>query len=97
MDNITIIQSGCDTGLADKSIDLVYLHNTLPIVKEKRKVLDEITRVIKTGGKLSYMSRIGSKIYGKNTINNSQLKEILSLHFSLKTEVNRHMVFERIS
>ncbi|PIE48244.1 MAG: SAM-dependent methyltransferase [Gammaproteobacteria bacterium] len=60
LDNVKIIKSSCDTGLEDKSIDLVYLHNTLPMIKEKQKVLKEITRVIKTGGKLSYTSRLGS-------------------------------------
>ncbi len=97
LNNVTIIHSGCDTGLKDKSIDLVFLHNTLPIIKEKQKVLKEITRVIKTRGKLSYMSRTGSRIYGKNTISNTKLKEILSADFILKKEKKGHLIFERIS
>ncbi len=97
LDNVEIIQSDCNTGLEDKSIDLVYLHNTLPIIKEKQKVLHEITRVTKTGGKLSYMSRFGARIYGKDTINNSRLKELLHSDFTLKTERKGHLVFERIS
>ncbi|PIE64530.1 MAG: hypothetical protein CSA26_07980 [Desulfobacterales bacterium] len=96
-DNIELIQSGCDTGLADKSIDLVFLHNTLPMIKEKQKVLDEITRVIKTGGTLSYVSRFGSRIYGKDTISNSRLKELLRSDFTLRTEKKGHLLFERIS
>ncbi len=95
--NVELIQSGCDTGLKDKSIDLVYLHNTLPIIKEKQKVLDEITRVVKTGGRLSYMSRFGSRIYGENTISDSRLKEILRSDFTLKKEKKGHLIFERIS
>ncbi len=97
LNNIKLIQSSCNTGLNNKSIDLVYLHNTLPIVKEKQKVLDEITRVLKTGGRLSYMSRAGSRIYGKDTISDSKLKEILSSDFILKSEKNGHLIFERIS
>ncbi|PIE35800.1 hypothetical protein CSA56_02655 [candidate division KSB3 bacterium] len=97
LDNVEIIQSGCDTGLEDKSIDLVYLHNTLPMIKEKQKVLDEITRVIKTGGRLSYMSRFGSRIYGEDTISDSRLKELLRVDFTLKIERNGHVIFERIS
>ncbi len=97
LDNVEIIHSGCDTGLQDKSIDLVYLHNTLPIIKEKQKVLNEITRVIKTGGRLSYMSRLGSKIYGKNSMSNSKLKEVLSSNFTLIMENKGHLVFQRIS
>ncbi len=97
LDNVEIIQSGCDTGLEDKSVDLVYLHNTLPIIKEKHKVLDEITRVIKTGGRLSYMSRFGSRLYGKDTICDAKLKEILGSDFTLKIESKGHLIFERFS
>ncbi|PIE70043.1 MAG: hypothetical protein CSA22_09915 [Deltaproteobacteria bacterium] len=97
LDTVTIIQSSCDTGLEDKSIDLVYLHNTLPMIKEKQKVLKEITRVIKTGGRLSYMSRFGSRIYGKGTISDSRLKEMLRPDFTLKNEKDGHFIFERIS
>ncbi len=95
--NVEIIHSGCDTGLQDKSIDLVYLHNTLPLIKEKQKVLNEITRVIKTGGRLSYISRAGSRIYGKNTISDDQLKELLYADFTLKKEKKGHLIFQRIS
>ncbi len=97
LDNVKIITSSCDTGLEDKSIDLVYLHNTLPLVKEKQKVLKEITRVIKTGGKLSYMSRLGSRVYGEDTISDSRLKEILKPDFTLEKEKDGHLIFERIS
>ncbi len=97
LSHVEIIRSNCDTGLKDKSIDLVYLHNTLPLVKEKQKVLQELTRVLKTGGRLSYMSRIGSRIYGQALISDSQLKEILRSDFVLLTEKGGHLVFERIS
>ncbi len=95
--NVVFINSGCNTGLEDMSIDLVYLHNALPIIKEKERVLNEITRVIKIGGKLSYMSRAGSRLYGENTMSDSKLKEFLSSHFSLKAEKKGHLVFERIA
>ncbi len=97
LDNVEIIQSGCDTGLQEKSIDLVYLHNTLPLIKEKQRVLNEITRVIKTGGRLSYMSRVGSRIYGKDAISDSRLKKMLHFDFILKRERKGHFIFERIS
>ncbi len=97
LDNVRIIQSSCDTGLEDKSIDLVYLHNTLPMIKEKQKVLKEITRVTKTGGRLSYMSRLGSRVYGKDTISDLRLQEILEPDFTLKRERDGHYIFERIS
>ncbi len=97
LNNVEIIRSGCDTGLKDKSIDLVYLHNTLPIVKDKQKVLDEITRVLKTGGRLSYMSRIGSRVFGEDTLSNTRLQDMLSANFKLITEKKGHLIFERIT
>ncbi len=97
LNNVKIIESSCDTGLKNKSIDVVYLHNTLPMIKEKQKVLKEITRVIKTGGILSYMSRLGSRIYGEDMFSDSRLKEILTDDFNLKKERNGHLIFERIS
>ncbi|MEA2040355.1 MAG: class I SAM-dependent methyltransferase, partial [Thermodesulfobacteriota bacterium] len=51
--NIEAILSDCDTNLEGRKIDIVYLHNTLPLVKDKQRALDEITRVLKVGGKLS--------------------------------------------
>ncbi len=95
--NVELIHSGLETGLEDKSIDLVYLHNTLPMVRDKQKVLKEITRVIKTGGTLSYMSRRGSRTFGEDTLSDTQIKDILSSDFNLKTEQNGHMIFEKIS
>ncbi len=95
LSNVDIILSGCDTGLKDSSIDLVYLHNTLPMVKNKAKVISEITRVLKVGGRLSYMSGAGSKIYGKGNISNSKLKEMLSGDFKFLKEKNGHIVFEK--
>ncbi len=94
-DNIKVILSDCDTGLKNESIDLVLLHNTLPLIKEKQKVLNEITRILKIGGRLSYMSRIGSKIYGKDNITDTKLKEILKFNFKLITERKGHLIFER--
>ncbi len=93
--NIELICSGCETGLEAESIDLVYLHNTLPIVKEKGKVLKEITRVLKSGGVLSYMSRTGARIYGKGQISDSRLEEILKPDFLLKKANKGHLIFEK--
>ncbi len=96
LENVFPILSGGKTGLEDKSMDLVYLHNTLPLVTDKQQVLDEITRVLKPGGRLSYMSRKGSRIYGKDTISDAKLKEILRPCFTLKLEKQGHLIFERL-
>ncbi len=99
LENIETIHSGCHTHLQDKSIDLVLLHNTLPLIKEKQKVLDEIGRVLKKGGKLSYMSRAGSRVcsrlYGKDSISDSSVKKILKYDYNLIYDVDGHLIFER--
>lgn len=97
LENIETILSDCDTGLENESIDIVYLHNTLPYVKDKEKVLSEICRVLKVGGRLSFMSRAISRFHGKDTIDDEKLKEILlSRHkFKLGKEKNGHFIFEK--
>lgn len=95
--NIKTIHSGCNTGINDKSIDIVYLHNTLPLIKNKEQVIDEIYRVLKTGGKLSYMCRSISRVAGKNSINNKKLINLLETEnrFKLVKEKNGHLIFEK--
>ncbi len=46
--NIETILSDCDTGLGDNTIDIVFLHNTFPMVENKKYVLKEIHRILKT-------------------------------------------------
>lgn len=95
--NINTILSDCDTKLKDKSIDIVYLHNTLPYIKDKEDVLNEIRRVLKTGGRLSYMSRAISRLHRNNTINDKQLKKLLTLNndFKLIKEKEGHLIFKK--
>ncbi|MEA3328934.1 MAG: class I SAM-dependent methyltransferase [Candidatus Omnitrophota bacterium] len=96
--NIEVILSDCDTDLEDKKIDIVYLHNTLPLIKDKQRVLDEINRVLKVGGKLSYMSRAFSRIAGKDSMNGERLKNNLEADnkFKLVKEKNGHLIFEKL-
>lgn len=54
-DNYELVQGGLST-LADfeqESFDLVICHNVLEYVEEKEKILDELSRVLKSGGCLS--------------------------------------------
>jgi ubiquinone/menaquinone biosynthesis C-methylase UbiE len=51
--NIETITSGRDTGLADKSVDVVLLYDIFHFFKEPDAVLTEIHRVLKDGGTLS--------------------------------------------
>ncbi|MEA2038996.1 MAG: methyltransferase domain-containing protein, partial [Thermodesulfobacteriota bacterium] len=87
-----------DTNLEGRKIDIVYLHNTLPLVKDKQRALDEITRVLKVGGKLSYMSRTFSRVVGKGSMNGERLKNNLEADnkFKLVREKNGHLIFEKL-
>ncbi len=96
--NIETIISDCETGLDDNTIDVVYLHNTLPLIKNKENVLDEIHRILKPDGKLSYMSRSISRIKGDDSMNDKQLTQYLEAEnrFKLIKNKNNHLIFVKI-
>lgn len=52
-DNVDTIQSNCQTGLPDQSMDVVLLYDTLHELGEAEKVLMELHRVLKHDGILS--------------------------------------------
>ena len=51
--NIEPITSGRDTGLADKSVDVVLLYDIFHFFKDPDAILSELHRVLKDGGVLS--------------------------------------------
>lgn len=51
--NIETIYSDCDTGLGDSSIDVVLLFDTIHMLSEPEKILQEIHRILKPKGALS--------------------------------------------
>jgi ubiquinone/menaquinone biosynthesis C-methylase UbiE len=51
--NVETIQSGCRTGLPDKSVDVVLLFDVLHALSEPHTVLAEVRRVLKPDGILS--------------------------------------------
>jgi len=70
--NVETILSDCATGLPDKNIDVALLYDTLHELSEPDKVLEELHRVLKPNGILSFNdhhmkeeSEILSKITGK--------------------------------
>ena len=69
--NIETILSDCASGLADESIDIALLYDTLHALSEPDKVLAELHRVLKPNGILSFSdhhmreSEIMSKITDK--------------------------------
>ena len=52
--NVKTIQSGCDTGLPDQSIDIVLLYDAYHDLTNPDEVLKENHRVLKKGGLLSF-------------------------------------------
>jgi len=52
--NIRTILSDCETGLPDESVDLILLYDTYHELKEPRRVLAELHRVLKPEGFLSF-------------------------------------------
>jgi hypothetical protein len=72
------------------------LHNTLPLIKNKKQVLNEIHRVLKVGGRLSYMSRALSRASEENTMSDERLKEGLKNDYILVKEKSGHLIFEKL-
>ncbi len=97
LENIEVVLSDCDTGLESSSMDSVYLHNTLPLIKNKKDVLDEIHRVLKINGRLSYMSRPFSRIAGGNSMTDEELRGYLEADnkFRLIKSRGNHFIFEK--
>jgi ubiquinone/menaquinone biosynthesis C-methylase UbiE len=52
--NIQVIQSDCETGLADQSVDTVILFDTFHHLSNPADILSELHRVLKEDGVLSF-------------------------------------------
>jgi len=52
--NVEPIESGCQTGLSDNSIDVVLLYDTFHDLNSPNQVLKELRRILKPGGILSF-------------------------------------------
>lgn len=53
-DNISTIESDCDSGLPDNFVDIVILYDVFHDLIHPNKVLKEIHRILKTDGTLSF-------------------------------------------
>jgi ubiquinone/menaquinone biosynthesis C-methylase UbiE len=53
LSNVQAIQSDCQTGLPDESVDVVLLYDIFHMLSEPQDVLAELNRVLKPGGTLS--------------------------------------------
>ena len=52
--NVKAILSDCDTGLEAGSLDAVLLYDTFHDLSDSQRVLEELHRVLKPGGLLSF-------------------------------------------
>ena len=48
----TVLTSNLDSGLQDSSVDIVYIFNSYDMIRNKKKLHDEINRILKKDGKL---------------------------------------------
>jgi ubiquinone/menaquinone biosynthesis C-methylase UbiE len=95
--NITTRLTGCNTGLDNASIDVVLLHNVLPMTECPLDILREIARVLKPGGRLSYKSGGGARRAARNTMTDAEVGAYLEreLGFTVQTRKGGHVIFER--
>lgn len=61
--NIETIHSSSHTGLADESVDVVWLCDVLHEIKERRAVLKELHRVLKKDGMLALHDGMGEEAF----------------------------------
>ena len=52
--NVETICSDCKTGLPDNSVDVVLLYDTFHVLSDPNRVLEELRRVLKPNGILSF-------------------------------------------
>lgn len=73
LDNVEAIQSDCETGLPDDSVDVVLLYDTFHKLDEPDAVLGELHRVLKPGGTLSFADHHMNKDEANSAVTSSGL------------------------
>ena len=79
----TILTDKSETGLADNTIDVVFVFNAIDMIKDKQKMINEIERVLKPQGKLIIRNKLNFK---RNTNNYKRLFSNTSIEFSNQKE-----------
>ena len=77
LENVKTIQSNCNTGLSDQSIDVVLLYDTYHDLNQPDKVLLEIHRILKPEGILSFSDHHMREKEIKSKITNNYLFRFL--------------------
>jgi ubiquinone/menaquinone biosynthesis C-methylase UbiE len=86
--NLQAIHADCSTGLPSGSVDIVLLYDTLHDVENKKAVLQELRRVLKLQGTLSYKDHT---LWGE-----SLLSLFRSNGFSLSSETKTQLIFKKL-
>lgn len=88
--NITTILSDRDTKLPDESVDVVLLYDTIRSIKDKRALLKELHRVMKSNGILSIWA---THIKAEDVVEIAEKDGL----FSLRDQDGKLLTFERRS
>ena len=93
--NVKPILTGNGTGLLDESIDVVLLFNVIFMIEDKEKLIDELHRILKTGGVISVVNNgLGSKFKNKQVAEES-LTELFckNNNFVLSAKIRNNLNF----
>jgi ubiquinone/menaquinone biosynthesis C-methylase UbiE len=77
--NVETILSDCNTGLPDSSIDVVLLYDTFHDLDNQNSVLQELHRVLKSNGTLSFSDHHMKEADIKSAITNQALFRLLKI------------------
>ena len=93
--NVKIILTDNGTGLPNESVDVALLFNVIFSIKDKKKLIDELHRVLKKGGVISILNNgLGSK-FKKKQITEESLKELFCKNnsFVLSEKIKNNLNF----
>ena len=74
----TIVSSDLDTGLQDRCVDVVLLHDVLHVIDERTALFGEMNRILDPGGRVS--------IYPMHVDKDEVSRQMRSTGFSLQAE-----------
>jgi len=96
--NVKTILSGLNTGLLDKSVDIVLLYNVLPMIKNRSALIKELYRVLKPGGILSVKSGLVVNLYSREKIRREDLEKLMFDNgpFKLERRIRKFYIFKKI-
>lgn len=82
--NIKTILSGQETGISGESVDIAFLLNVLPMIKDRSGVVKEIYRVLKPSGSLWVKSGKGANLCAGGRLDQEYLEKLMTDNGPLK-------------